>query len=290
MSQPIAPLISVVIPTRHRDGTLADCLRRLAPGVQTLSAEQYEVIVTDDGSASTAEAMIQERFPWARWTGGPRRGPAANRNHGASLATGDWLLFTDDDCEPVPGWIAAYARHANEGGRAAEGPICAIGDPAIDLAECPVNPNGGVFWSANAGLARDLFRSVGGFDESYRYAAFEDTALRLALVGAGTDIEFLPDAQIEHPVRVPSLPAKVRRLPGEWDSWAHHVSKHPAACGADRPLTFLRRTFMFYAKGALLHLSRGKPRNAVIATAYAVIGTPYVTGRLLRGRPAEVTA
>jgi glycosyltransferase involved in cell wall biosynthesis len=102
-------LISVVIPTRHRNKALAECLQRLAPGVQTLPADGYEVIVTDDGSVTTAEVLVRERFPWARWTAGPRRGPAANRNHGASVARGDCLAFTDDDCLPSPGWLAAFA-------------------------------------------------------------------------------------------------------------------------------------------------------------------------------------
>jgi glycosyltransferase involved in cell wall biosynthesis len=32
-------------------------------------------------------------------------GPAAARNHGACLAQGDILLFTDADCSPAPGWV-----------------------------------------------------------------------------------------------------------------------------------------------------------------------------------------
>ncbi len=46
-------MISVIIPTRHWNDSLADCLRRLAPGAPTLPANRYEVIVTDDGSAMT---------------------------------------------------------------------------------------------------------------------------------------------------------------------------------------------------------------------------------------------
>src|SRR5688500_16117871 len=99
------PRISVVIPTRHRNDLLALVLDRLAPGTQTLPADQYEVIVTDDGSITTAEAMIREKFSWARWTQGPRKGPAANRNHGASLAQGEWIAFTDDDCLPSSRWL-----------------------------------------------------------------------------------------------------------------------------------------------------------------------------------------
>jgi hypothetical protein len=42
-------LITVVIPTCRRPDVLVQCLDRLAPGAQTLPADRYEVIVTDDG-------------------------------------------------------------------------------------------------------------------------------------------------------------------------------------------------------------------------------------------------
>ena len=90
--------ISVIIPTCHRNASLAKCLDCLAPGTQTLPPEQYEVIVTDDGSRSTAQQMVQENYPWVLWIAGPCRGPAANRNNGAEAAQGQWLAFTDDDC------------------------------------------------------------------------------------------------------------------------------------------------------------------------------------------------
>ena len=55
--------VSVIVPTCHRNDVLAKCLDCLAPGVQTLPSDQYEVIVTDDGSQDTAEQMIHQRYP-----------------------------------------------------------------------------------------------------------------------------------------------------------------------------------------------------------------------------------
>jgi glycosyltransferase involved in cell wall biosynthesis len=66
------PIFSVIIPTYHRNDLLAKCLDCLAPGTQTLHTEQYEVIVTDDGSQTTAEEMIKQQYPWAKWVAGPR--------------------------------------------------------------------------------------------------------------------------------------------------------------------------------------------------------------------------
>src|SRR5882762_3404290 len=99
------PLISVVIPTYHRNDLLARCLERLAPGRQTIDASRYEVTVTDDSKTSTAEAMVREQFPFATWIKGPQRGPASNRNYGARAGKGTWIAFLDDDCVPGPGWL-----------------------------------------------------------------------------------------------------------------------------------------------------------------------------------------
>src|SRR5260370_5877800 len=114
---------SVIVPTCHRNDDLGRCLEALkigqrptggpaADGADSIIGKerfQYEVIVTDDGTLTTAEALIREGFPWAKWFEGPHRGPAANRNYGASQAKGDWLLFIDDDCIPGTGWLEAYA-------------------------------------------------------------------------------------------------------------------------------------------------------------------------------------
>ena len=83
-----ARLISVVIPTRDRNESLARCLDRLAPCAQSLAHDQYEVVVADDSAHAAARELIFERYPWVRWTGGPRRGPAANRNAGSRIAAG----------------------------------------------------------------------------------------------------------------------------------------------------------------------------------------------------------
>ena len=102
------PQISVVIPTYQRPDTLAQCLDRLAPGMQSLDAARYEVIVSDDSTDETSRRMVADRYPWAQWTAGTRRGPAANRNAGARLARASYLVFTDDDCLPDPNWLSGF--------------------------------------------------------------------------------------------------------------------------------------------------------------------------------------
>jgi len=203
-------LFSVVIPTCDRPASLAACLARLAPGRQTLAAEHYEVIVSDDGAAAPAEALVRETFPWARWTPGPRRGPAANRNAGAAAARGAWLVFTDDDCLPDPGWLAAYARAAE----AVPPPALLEGRTYVDrprthpLDTSPVNETGGYLWSCNFAIGRGLFAELRGFDERFPFSALEDRELHLRLRRRGIEPVFCPAAGVLHPWR---LVADLRR-------------------------------------------------------------------------------
>ncbi len=197
------PLFSVIVPTYHRNDLLAKCLDCLSPDRQILPIDQYEVIVTDDGSQTTAAAMIQEFYPWVKWVAGSGKGPAANRNNGVKYAQGEWLAFTDDDCLPDPQWLAAYAKAI-----AVESPCLVfegrvyVDRPRRSLAEtAPTNESGGYLWSCNFAIQRQLFESLGGFDERFPYAAMEDVELRLRLTNCGYLYSFIKAASVCHPWR-----------------------------------------------------------------------------------------
>jgi len=103
--------LSIVIPTCNRPELLRLCLDSLLPQVQQ-SGNAVEVIVTDDSREGETLEMLEAEFAGTsvRRVLGPRRGPAANRNHGAAEATGEWVLFLDDDCIPSDGFLRAYLR------------------------------------------------------------------------------------------------------------------------------------------------------------------------------------
>ena len=194
---------SVVIPTYHRNDLLAKCLDCLAPNVQTLPAEQYEVIVSDDGHESTAEDMIRQNYPWVKWVAGLRKGPAANRNNGVKYAQGEWIAFTDDDCLPDAQWLAAYdeAIANNKHYLVFEGRTY-VDRPRKSLAETsPINESGGYLWSCNFSIERQLFNSLNGFDEHFPFAAMEDVDFKLRLSKTKNLFLFTRFASVCHPWR-----------------------------------------------------------------------------------------
>jgi glycosyltransferase involved in cell wall biosynthesis len=195
------PTFSVIIPTYHRNDLLAKCLDCLAPGVQTLASEQYEVIVTDDGRETTAEQMILDRYPWVKWVAGSSKGPAANRNNGASYAQGEWLVFTDDDCLPDAQWLEAYAGAIVNDVYVYEGKTTCKAGLKSPLEHAPINLTGGCLWSCNMMLQVGLFHRVGSFNENFPYPHMEDVELRERLSSLKNNFHFVAKAIVDHPPR-----------------------------------------------------------------------------------------
>src|SRR6478736_1239460 len=102
-------LVSIVVPTYRRPELLAQCLGALAR--QRFIAEEFEIIVADDAANEGTRRQIESldvtphRVHYIPVTG--RHGPAAARNAGWQKALGEIIAFTDDDCIPDSGWLAA---------------------------------------------------------------------------------------------------------------------------------------------------------------------------------------
>ncbi|NDJ24012.1 glycosyltransferase [Nostoc sp. B(2019)] len=244
------PLFTVIIPTYNRNDLLAKCLDCLAPRIQTLSSEQYEIIVTDDSPETTAEEMLKQQYPWAKWVAGSRKGPAANRNNGAKYAQGEWLVFTDDDCLPDPQWLEAYMQAI-----VADSSCCVfegrtyVDRPQKTLAEVsPINESGGYLWSCNFAIQRQLFESLDGFDERFPYAVMEDVELRLRLTKMGYKFSFINFASVCHPWKLKEGWKKHKQ---------HHESKfiflsiHPEALDQINYQTYLGSTLRGFVKNTI---------------------------------------
>lgn len=89
------PQFSVVIPAYN-------CERFIGKTIESVLAQTYgaaEIIVIDDGSADETARVVEQysrrmRISYVRQQ---NQGPSAARNHGVSLARGDWIAFLDCD-------------------------------------------------------------------------------------------------------------------------------------------------------------------------------------------------
>jgi GT2 family glycosyltransferase len=199
----VARIATVVIPTFQLPEMLSDCLHGTARACAAVPPGSVDVVVTDDSRDQITLQLVQQEFPWVQYVKGPRRGPASNRNCGASKANSPWLVFTDDDCVPDPHWLAAYIAATGAGGSATlfEGRAYADRARRSYAEESPVNETGGGLWSCNMAIGTALFRRVGGFCESFPYPTLEDVEFRLRLQDAGHQPKFVAAASVCHPFR-----------------------------------------------------------------------------------------
>lgn len=98
---------SVIICTYNRANLLRRALDALAR--QTISPDQYELIVIDDGSQDDTPGvctMMSNKLPNLKYFFmGNNVGNASARNAGIKKASGYYILFIDDDCIPDEDWI-----------------------------------------------------------------------------------------------------------------------------------------------------------------------------------------
>ncbi|MFT3932737.1 MAG: glycosyltransferase family A protein [Chitinophagaceae bacterium] len=195
-------IYSVIIPTCNRNDLLGDCLECLAPDKQSMDINKYEVIVSDDSKGNDAKIFIETKYPWARWVEGPKKGPAANRNYGASLAKGEWLIFTDDDCLPDENWLQSYCNAISKNTLKVYEGLTAPDRPQKRYDEMsPVNLTGQKLWSCNFAIEKSFFFSIDGFDELFPYPAMEDQDLYVRIIKK-EKILFVTEAKIIHPWRL----------------------------------------------------------------------------------------
>lgn len=203
------PVLSVVVPTKGRPVYLERCLAALA--ASDYPPQGFEVVVVDDSGGgevervtSAARGRLEPRIvrPWGT-------GPSAARNAGAFAARGEFVAFTDDDCEPSPGWLAALARALESQPGAAVGGVTHNGAPddsaaaasqaVVDAVQAqfnrdPASPR--FFASYNVAFPAEPFRELGGFGERFRYA--EDRELCERWLRAGHRFVHAPDAIVLH--------------------------------------------------------------------------------------------
>lgn len=164
----------------------------------------------------------------ARILPAPGPGSYAARNIAARAALAGapeaLLAFTDADCRPDPGWLAALAAGAAaHPGALLAGPV-RMEAPARWTAAATFDRLRGIpqaryvarGYAATANLAvpGPVFAALGGFDASRRSGGDAEFCRRAG--AAGHPLHLLPDAGVSHPVRADwaGLAVKARRVKG----------------------------------------------------------------------------
>ncbi len=204
------PFFSIVIPTYNRPERLENCLKAIA--LLDYPCDRFEVIVVDDGSKTPLDSVVEPLKDKINLTllRQENAGPAAARNRGAASAKGEFLAFTDDDCQPTTDWLTQFAAEfttnpiAMLGGKTinalSSNPFSTASQKLIDYLYEYYNPAKGkdaFFASNNIAMPTASFRALNGFDVSFPLAAAEDRDF-CDRWNQAYPMVYVPDAQINH--------------------------------------------------------------------------------------------
>jgi glycosyltransferase involved in cell wall biosynthesis len=186
---------SVVIATRNRAALLDEALASLRAQA---GVPEFETIVVDNGSRDATREVAERHGVTYLFEGRPNRSLA--RNAGIAAASGEFVLFIDDDVVLPPYFVAAHARAHSESifPRVVTGPI--INVPAADVRPVPTLRNGSnaYFCTCNVSVPRSALEAVGGFDESFDKYGWEDTELGVRLRHFDVRRRFVWEAYLWH--------------------------------------------------------------------------------------------
>ncbi len=234
--------VSVVMPTHNRWGQL----RQTLEGYREVAfpRDAFEVLVCDDASDDDTPEQIRSFAATApytlRYLRQEKKGPAAARNLGINAATAPIVVLTDDDCVPDAQLLARHAASSRQG-IATIGyiawhpditvtPFMAFLSPGyrFNFAQItdPQDATFRCFYTANVSAWRADLLALGGFDEGFPAAAYEDIELGYRLHKAGVRLVYDHEAIIYH-LHEMRLAGMLRSQVVNGRSAAYAVSKHP---------------------------------------------------------------
>jgi GT2 family glycosyltransferase len=212
--------VSIIVLAYLHVDKLLNCLESLRTHVPADIA--HEVIVFSNGLGIAALVDVQRRFPDVCLKLSPvNLGFAGGCNGAARYARGQYLVFLNDDAEVEPGWLESLIDSIEM-----EPGVGAVGSQIL-RPDGSVQESGSVIWSdgstgavgrdlppgtseysyrrqvdycsaASLLIARDVWNEVGGMDEEYHPAYYEDVDLCFTLRAKGLKIIYEPRSRIRH--------------------------------------------------------------------------------------------
>jgi glycosyltransferase involved in cell wall biosynthesis len=238
---------TVVVCSYNRAESLEDTLAALAR-LEVQPARTWEVVVVDNNSHDNTKQVVeaaQRNWPRLRYVFESTQGLSHARNRGIAEATGEIILFTDDDVLPEPDWLETTLAGLDKydadacGGYIA--PIWGAPPPAwlterfygflavrTDRSDdYRIESPSQAPFGANMAIRRAVFDDVGLFDVSRGrkggvLASGEDGELFERILAAGYEAVFLGQSRVHHKVEAFRLTKRYLR------SWRYQTSKNIA--------------------------------------------------------------
>jgi GT2 family glycosyltransferase len=256
--------VSVIVCSRDR----SQHLRRALPSILASLRPGDEVVLVDSASRTDDAVALAQEFG-IRHVRLTAPGLARARNAGVAASRSPLVAFTDDDCHPDDGWLAAATRAFDERevglvtGRVRSNRPRAESNSTLDLPDRRVidgvrDPEG-LGHGANMVFRREALESIGSFDERLGAGtpmrSAEDVDAFFRVLEAGWTLVYEPDASVLHDQwrEGESLGLRYGYGLGSGAFWAKVLARHPRL-GA-------RRIGYSLVRKGLIPLLRALPRR-----------------------------
>jgi GT2 family glycosyltransferase/glycosyltransferase involved in cell wall biosynthesis len=212
------PKVSVLIPVYNQTEVTLACLKSILRHTAHLP---YEVIVVDDASSKATRDILGAVENLRLLSNETNQGFLKSCNRAARAARGEFLLFLNNDTEIAPGCLNALLRVFDQRSDAG-----AVGAKLL-YPDGRLQEAGGIIFRDGSGwnygrydhpnkpeysylrevdycsgacllVPRDLFEKVGGFDEIYTPAYYEDTDLAFKIRQTGRKVYYNASATVTH--------------------------------------------------------------------------------------------
>jgi len=213
-----SPRVSIIIPVFNQVGFTLRCLLSLC---RHRTEVPFEVIVVDDGSTDDTVPRLSAIGNLRLIRNAENQGFVRSCCSGAAQARGECLVFLNNDTQVQPGWLDAlsgtFVQRPDAGlvgsrliypdGRQQEaGAILSADGSAWNYGHLddPYKPRYSYLREADycsgAALAipRALFERLGGFDQDFAPAYYEDADLAMRVRAAGYRVYYQPAARVVH--------------------------------------------------------------------------------------------
>ncbi len=215
----MTPLLSIIIPTKDRLNILIETLNYVAEATKNINSE---IIIVNDSKTNKIE--LPSKFKNFILLNNPKNGVASARNYGSLNSKGELILFLDDDMLISEGVLTKLISKTKENSKSIFLPnwtyplitkenlnktkfgrfLNSIEYTSLngwlqitDLEENEIYKHNGIA-SYCLMFKRKDFDMLGGYNENFPYAGFEDYDFSARIVKEKFDIYILPNLIIYH--------------------------------------------------------------------------------------------
>ncbi len=216
--KPRQPDVSIVIPVYNQWIYTAACLRSLLDSAEKYS---FEVIVVDDQSSDETELRLTQIEGLTYLRNEKNLGFVGSCNRGAQAARGEYLVLLNNDTQVMGGWLDELI------GTFETEPMAGLVGARLVYPDGSLQESGGIVFSDGSGwnygrgadaedpeyhflrevdycsgaciaLRTQFFNQIGGFDERYAPAYYEDTDLAFQVRESGFKVLVQPLSAVIH--------------------------------------------------------------------------------------------